>query len=126
MKAVGNGEESDWKDLEVVDGAGPRVDLQVDSIDRQSDSIDTQIDRIDRDWKEVEVVDGAGPRVDLQVDRQSQIIFIDIIDRVIGKKWRWLMVLALGLTYRQIVQIDGTDRQIVQIDIQYRQIEQIE
>jgi carboxypeptidase D len=29
IKAVGNGQESEWKEVEVVEGAGPRVDIQL-------------------------------------------------------------------------------------------------
>jgi len=39
IKAVGNGEESDWKEVEVVDGAGPRVDLQLNKEETKIEKI---------------------------------------------------------------------------------------
>ena len=32
IKAVGNGRESEWTDIEIVDGPGPRVDLQLSKV----------------------------------------------------------------------------------------------
>jgi carboxypeptidase D len=61
IKAVGNGRESEWSDIEIVDGPGPRVDLQLTKDGENIEKLDqTESDnaKVEDDGVKLELVPG--------------------------------------------------------------------